>query len=395
MGSAAGRSRAPQALPAVRLPGRLAREAPPPVVVLAGAEAWFRERGVEALVRRALPEGDPGGAVVALDARIPEQRARLPAVGDELRSASLFAPRKVVVVRNPEAAGALPGQGRRAALTHLAREALEAPAPGALLVLATARPVKGREAVATRGLLEKGAWVVDCRPLYDAPAPWERGRAAHDHELARFVAGRMRRVHGKRLGLETAHALTQRVGSDLHALDQALGALVLLLGAREAVEAADVEAVTGRTREDPVWRLVDAVLDGEVAAALDRLEALFARGLHDARGALSVRPEALFPQLVAALHAQFRRVLAGAEGLARGATPAEIAREQGVPAFLAERHAARCRRDPEHLLDLHARFVEAEVGVKGGGVPPRVAAERLVAALVQGMARRQDVPVRG
>ena len=150
--------------------------------------------------------------------------------------------------------------------------------------------------------------------------------------------------------------------------------------------AEEVHATVGETREDPIWKLVDAVLDGDVATALDLACAAFDRGLHDQRGAVSVRPEALFPQLVAALHLKFRQLLSGAEGLAQGESVAEVAKAAGVPPFLAESFGARARRDPARLLALHEAFVEAERGVKGGGVPPRVAAERLVVRLVDGLA---------
>lgn len=373
-------------MPAPRLPSTLARRRPPPVVVLAGSERWFRERGIEALIAKVLPEGDPGGAVVRLDGRQPDQKDRIPGVLDELRSTSLFSAGKVVVVENPEGAPTLQGQGRKAALTHLAHEALAHPSQDAVLVLSTGKGVKGRESVSTKSLLDAGAWVVDCRQLYDAPGPWERGVPPHDHELARFLAQRMKQVYAKGLGLEEAHAITRRVGSDLAALDDTLRSLALFVGDRDSVTAEDVHETVGETREDPIWRLVDAVLDGQRVQALDMLDATFERGLHDQRGSVSVRPEALFPQLVAALHTKFRQLLAGAEGLAAGESVAEVAKAAGVPPFLAETFGARARRSPGRLLALHEAFVEAEVGVKGGGVPPRVAAERLVARLVDGLA---------
>jgi len=386
MSAGRGRSAAPQPLQAPRLPARLAKEPLPPVLVLAGAERWFRSRGVEHAIARVFPDGDPGGGVVHLDARRPEDKDRVPSALDELRSRSLFSRGKVVVVENPEAAPALVGGGRGGALLQLARAALEHPSEDALLVLSTAKPVKGREAVATKTLLGGGAWVVDCRALYDAPAPWERSSPAHDHELSRFLCARMSRLHGRRLPLEAAHALTLQVGSDLSTLDDALRSLALYIGERPEVALEDVARSVGHTREDPIWRLVDAVFDGEVGPALDLVTRAFEHGLGDARGASSTRPEALFPQIAAALHAAFRRILAGAEALQRGEAGEEVAKGQGVPPFLAQRFLERCRRDPARLLALHQAFLEAEVGVKGGGVPARLATERLVAALVTGLA---------
>ena len=383
------RSSAPKALPAVQLPRRLAREGVPPVLVLAGAEAWFRERGTEAAIRLTLPDGDPGGGVVRLDARNPEQRERVPSAVEELRTASLFAAGKVVVVENPEAA---PSSGRAATLTQLARAASAAPVAGSVLVLSTSQPVKGRGSVSTKTLMGLGALVVDCRALYDAPAPWERGSPPYDHELSRFVSQRMRQVHKKTLDVEQAHAVTRMVGADLGALDDTLRSLALYVGQRKEVTAEDVADSVGETREGPIWKLVDAVLERNVEEALRLVDAAFARGLSDARGAVTVRPEALCAMLTAALHGAWRRTLAGAEALARGETQDEIAKAQGVPPFLATRFVSRCRRDPGEMLRRHAAFLEAEAGSKGGGVPPRLAVERLVTALLVGRAESVPAP---
>jgi DNA polymerase III delta subunit len=367
-------------LPAVQLPGRLKRGPRPGVVVLAGAEAWFRSQGVEAVLKSVLPEGDPGGAVVRLDGRQPEHKEQVLGAPEELRSASLFASEKVVIVENPEA---VPSGSRAATLTQIVKAALAEPVAGSVLVCSTSQGVKGRGSVSASALLKAGALLVDCRALYDAPAPWERG-PPYDHELARFAVQRLKQVHGKTLDLETAHMLTLRVGNDLAALDDTLRSLALLVGTRTGVTAEDVSEGVGETREDPIWTLVDAVLDQQVDKALTLVRAAFERGLTDQRGSVVVRPEALHAIITAALHAAWRRVLAGSEALARGEAGSEIAKAQGVPPFLADRFLARCRRDPAEVLRRHRAFLEAEMGARGGGVPPRLACERLVLALVAG-----------
>lgn len=386
MARSARSSPAPAALPAPRLGARLAKEAPPAAVVLAGAERWFRDVGLAAILEAVLPEGDPGGGLVRLDARVPEQRERVRAALDELRTPSLFGGGKVVTIENAEAAAQSKDRSGAAALTRLATEALRAPPRGACLVLSTPLPVKGRGAVATKALLELGAWVVDCRALYDAPAPWERGASPTDHELSRFLVTRMQRAHGKRLGLDDAHALSRLAGPDLGALDDALRSLALYVGERAAVTSEDLARTVGHTREDPVWKLVDAVLDADAPRALDLATLAFERGLSDTRGALTVRPEAVCAIVTAALHRAWRRLLGGSEALARGEEPATVARAQGVPPFLANRFLERCRREPARVLALHGAFFEAEAGVKGGGTPPRLATERLVARLARGLA---------
>jgi len=263
----------------------------------------------------------------------------------------------------------------------LAEPALEAAIGGSVLVLSTSRPVKGQGAVPLATLQKKGALVVDCRALYDAPGPWERNAREHDHELARHLVRRAKLAHKKSLGLPEAHALTRRIGSDLGDLEQALETLALFAGSRTSLSVEDLDACFSGEREDPVWGLVDAVLDLRPAEALARLEAALAHGLADPRGLPITRPEALFPLVTGALHAGWRRVLAGAEGLARGENEAEIVRAAGLPPFRGETHLRRCRRDPRAWQLKNAAFLEAELGVKGGSVPPEVALTRLVAAL--------------
>lgn len=385
----ARRSKAPAGLiPAPRLAGAL-KQGAPGVIVAAGAEGWLRRMVVEALVDDALPEGDPGGALVRLDARQPDHAERCARLDEELASGSLFAQRQVVVIEHPEAAGDVPpppGLDKRSGpATRLALRGLERTAgDGNRLILSTGKPLSGRTGSPFKKLLDAGGWVVDCRPLYDAPGPWERGVPPHDHELSRFLVERARHVHRKVLPLEVAHLVTRRVGSALGELDGALASLAIYVGERERLEEKDVTDVLGETREDPLWKLSDLVLDGQHESALAMLEATFSRGIHDQRGASVTRPEALFAMLNATLLGAWRKRLAGAEGLAAGETGAELAKAQGIPGFRADAWVRSCRRDPERYRRLALAFRSAEAGVKGGGVPARLAAERLVLRLLHG-----------
>jgi DNA polymerase III delta subunit len=360
----------------------------PAVVVLAGDDRWLREECLRVIVRRRLGSDDPGDALVSLDAAAPEGTGGAGSALDEFRTPTLFGGRKVVTLARPEEAvvPAEPGtKGKGDPFLHFAAAATRsragAPHLEAMLVLTTARGIKGKSAVPTERLSAAGALVVDCRSPYDAPAPWETSAAPHEHELARFLVRRMKYLHGKRLPIEDAHLLTRRAGSELAVLEGALRTLAIVAAGRDAVGAEEIVAAIGETREDPAWRLSDAVLDRDPARALALAEAAFERGLSDAKGTVTIRPDALFLLLTATLHNAFRRVLLGAEVLARGGTPEEAARAAGIAPFLARGFADRCRRDPDDLLRRHGAFLEAETGVRGGGVPPRVAFERMIVRL--------------
>ncbi len=372
----------PPPLRAPDFPTALARGLPA-VVVLAGAERYFREDALAGIVSHVLPDGDPGGAFLRLDARRPEDREGVSGAVDELRSASLFGGDKVVAIDHPESAsGPWAAVARTSPITVLAKAALTAPVGGSVLVLLTAKGVKGKEAAPVKSLQKAGALVVDCRSLYDTPGTWKRNAPKHDHELARFLSARAGEQYRKRLGLPEAHLLTELVGSDLGALLDGLESLALYVGDRDAITADDVHATHGARRSDPAWRLVDAVFEGDRGAAIGLLETALARGLPDARGGTIARGEALFGYLGAALHGQYKKVLAGAEALAAGDEPGAIARTLGIPSFRADAFVARCRRDPRRLLDAHEAFFLAEMAVKSGRMPAAAALERLVVDLL-------------
>mgnify|MGYP001824591251 CR=1 FL=1 len=209
-----------------------------------------------------------------------------------------------------------------------------------------------------------------------------RNAPKHDHELARFLSSRMGAVHGKRLGLEEAHLLTELVGSALGSLVDALASLALYVGDKERVTADDVHATHGARRSDPAWHLIDAVFDGNRHEAVTlRVQAL-ARGRPDASGGPRARGDARFGYLTAARHGQYRQILAGAAALARGADAGGLARSLGGPSFKADAFLRRCRRPPPRLLDAHQAFFDAEWAVKTGRAPAAAALERLVVDLL-------------
>jgi hypothetical protein len=402
------RSSAPPPVGAVEFLDRLAKGPVPRVVVLAGEEPFLASEAVEGIRARLFPEGDPGGAVVDLDATIPDEADRAAGAIDDLRTPSLFGGGKLVVVRNPEATargapsspdaeeeagegseeadGEEPerrpkagGPRRPSPVTDLVKRAGGAP-ERAVLVVVTSKPVKGKGSVSAEAITRAGAVLVDCRRLYDTLPPWSRGGSPADTEVARWATRRAERRHGKDLAPDAVALLAGRLGSNLSAVAQALETLSAYAGTRRAIEATDVALLVGEERDDPAWAFADAVLDGDLDKALGFLESAFSRGFSDARGRVVTRPESVFPILGATLHSSYRRLLLVCEALARKEDPASVAGT--LPSFVLERVVRQAsRRDPEDLLARHGAFVEAEAGVRGGGVPPRVALERLVLAL--------------
>ncbi len=168
----------------------------PSVVVFAGEEAFFADEGVATISKALFPQGDPGGAVVTLDAGLPADADRIATVLEELATPSLFGEGKLVVIRRAEALGGAAaadvddddadgaadgdaagdetaprgrarGQGTRrerprrpvvrSPITTLVKQATATAQPGAVLVLATRKPVKGKGSVSADAIAKTGA----------------------------------------------------------------------------------------------------------------------------------------------------------------------------------------------------------------------------------------------
>ena len=261
----AAASSSPVAASTAALAFRVADDVPP-VVVLAGEETFLAEEAIAAIAKALFPAGDPGGAIVALDAASTADAERLPAVLEELATASLFGDGKLVIVRRAEALGgkgggddedddpdadddgdvpaprtaapradvertpkaaiAAPPKGRKLnPITALVKGATAAPVAGSVLVIATSKSVKGKGSVSAEAILKTGAMLVDCRRLYDAPPPWSRGGPAHDTEVSQWLVKRAKARHGKAMDLRTGHALALRLGAGLAGLARAVETL--------------------------------------------------------------------------------------------------------------------------------------------------------------------------
>lgn len=174
------------------------------------------------------------------------ETAELAAVLDELRTMSLLASFRVVVV--DEAAEFV--KRHRPALERYARQ----PVDGAVLVLRSLTWHKGN----LDKLIAKVGAVRHCAPLEPADAAvWAVKRAGD--------------VHGRALNADAAALLVRRLGVDLLRLDAELGKMAAAIDEGQRIDAELVEAMTGRASDEKVYVVQNAVLeaiarDGEPAA---------------------------------------------------------------------------------------------------------------------------------
>jgi DNA polymerase-3 subunit delta len=262
-----------------------------------------------------------------------------------LTSPSLFAERKVVVVRN--------AHDLSADTVKDVKGYLASPVEEITLILLHAGGAKGKALLdAAR---KAGAREVAC-PKMTKPA-----------DRLAFVRGEFRAL-GRSATPEACQALVDSIGSDLRELAGACAQLAA--DVEGAIEAAVVARYyTGRA-EATGFEVADLAVTGRTAEALERL-----------RWALAVGQP--LPGITFALASGVRSIgkLASAP---RGARPGDLARELGMPPWKIDRVRQQMRGWTGDGVSAALRAVaEADAAVKGGSADPAYALEKAVVAVAR------------
>ncbi|WP_016910614.1 DNA polymerase III subunit delta [Streptomyces xiaopingdaonensis] len=310
-----------------------------PVTLAVGQEELLVDRAVQQVVKAA-KESDP-----ETDVRDLQASDVSPGTLAELTSPSLFAERKVIVVRA--------AQDLAADSIKDVKAYLPSPAEEVVLVLAHAGGAKGK------GLLEAarkaGAREVACAKV-TKPA-----------ERVQFVRGEFRTL-GRSATPEASQALVDAVGSDLRELASACAQL-----------AADVEgtiddAVVGRyytgRAEASSFTVADRAVEGKAAEALETLRWAVNTGVA--------------PVMITSALAQGVRAIGKIASAPRGARPGDLARELGMPPWKVDRVRQQSRTwTPDGVAVALRAVAEADAAVKGGGRDPEYALEKAVVTVAQ------------
>ncbi|MFE0625706.1 DNA polymerase III subunit delta [Streptomyces sp. NPDC058864] len=310
-----------------------------PVTIAVGQEDLLLDRAVREVVQAAR------AADADTDVRDLTPDALQPGTLAELTSPSLFSERKVVVVRN--------AQDLSADTVKDVKAYLDAPVEEITLVLLHAGGAKGK------GLLDAarkaGAREVAC-PKMTKPA-----------DRLAFVRQEFRTL-GRSATPEACQALVDAIGSDLRELASACAQLTA--DVEGAIDAAVVARYyTGRA-EATGFEVADLAVTGRAAEALERL-----------RWAIAVGQP--LPGITFALASGVRAIgrLASAP---RGARPADLARELGMPPWKIDRVRQQMRGWSGDGVSAALRAVaEADAAVKGGGADPAYALEKAVVAVAR------------
>lgn len=315
-----------------------------PVTLAVGQEDLLLDRVVQSVVAAArAADADTDVRDLTPDQLQPGSLA-------ELTSPSLFAERKVLVVRN--------AQDLSADTIKDVKAYLDDPVEDISLVLLHAGGAKGK------GLLDAarkaGAREVAC-PKTTKPA-----------ERLTFVRQEFRTL-GRSATPEACQALVDSIGSDLRELASAVAQLT------SDVDGTIDEAVVGRyytgRAEASSFNIADRAVEGRTAEALEALRWSLSTGVA--------------PVLVTSALAQGVRAI-GKLSSARGGRPADLARELGMPPWKIDRVRQQMRGWTPDGVSLALRAIaEADAGVKGGGDDPEYALEKAVVAVARAARMRR------
>ncbi len=299
-----------------------------------GGEALLRDEALAAL--RAAVLGD-APADFDLD-RLEGERLPAAELLDALKTHPVLAPRRLVILREPEARG--PARGLGDALVGIVGE-LDSEARSVLVVVAEKADGRAR-------------WV----KAFDAAAIVRCDAPRSQREVVAFIREEARR-QAVSLDASAAELLAERIGPQLLLLRREIEKAALLAPPEGKVGRAEVAAGTPTLADEPVWDLTDAIGEGRSADALRVLAHLLAGGTAP-------------PLVLGSVASHFRRLLRLRSG---GSV-------QAPPFVLRKLDRQAQRYGPRRLAACLRAIHETDLALKGAGhLRPELALERLVMGL--------------
>ncbi len=314
---------------------------PPPVYAIFGSEGFLRAEALDQVIDNVLGEKRDQMTLAEFEGG----NAELADVLDECRTPSLLAPMRLVLVRD---ADDFITENRDAIEKYL-----KAPTSTAVLVFIC---TKWQKTTRLYKLVDQLGGNIACEEL--------KGSA-----VTAWIASRAQDTYGCRIDASAARRLVELIGPQLGLLNMELAKLATYVAPKTQIREEDVEELVGASRAEVVFKIADAVCDGDAQRALILWDQLVARE-RDAEY-----------RAVGGLTYSFRR-LAEAKRLV----------EQGMPVFDVARRfgpftdASRLGRQLQRFTlveweDLLTRLLEIDLGAKTGLAAPQEAIEKLIVSL--------------
>ena len=176
---------------------------------------------------------------------------------------------------------------------------------------------------------------------------------------------------GGRIENAAQRALGDAHGSNLWALSNEIDKLLLYAGPDRPITVEDVNAMTGATREENIFAMVDDVIERRYPRARERIERL----REDSGAAV--------PQIMAMLGTQVRRLLAAKDATERRVSQSELQDAIGSRSDFAIRKTVDQSRSftMPRLREMHRAILDYDIALKTGQLNEDTALELLIADL--------------
>jgi len=237
----------------------------PPILVVAGEELFLRTGHLQQIQTAIFGTDDPGMALVRVDPTAPGGGGGITAVLDEVRTFSMFAPKKLVLVDPADplfkkADAAEEDDDQKLTPRELLEKYLEAPVESATLVLVVTSWLKTTR---LHKAIDKMGGVRWCEPL---KAP----------QTAAWIAKRSVEAYGKSIDPAAAARLADLIGPEMQRLDNELAKLALYQPDAPMITMAAINALVGFQHDQEIWDMINALAAKDAPTALRKIAEIWA-----------------------------------------------------------------------------------------------------------------------
>jgi len=265
---------------------------------------------------------------------------------DELRTVPFLTDKRVVVIKG---ADDFVSENRQ-----ILEKYFDNPSPTGVLIL-TVKSWSGQTKLAKR-LSAVGKLI-----SVTQPKPWQ---------LPQRLCQYANDAHGKKLSDDAAVLLVELTGDDLGRLYSEVDKLATFADKEKAITVNHVELLIGHNRLFNAFEVIDAIMAGEVARAVERLRTMFAE---DKSSEYTV---------VGAFAFHFRRMFNTKVLLEKGVTPSEIVERLRIRSNKESFFAHVRKLSLKQIGGYLQKLGEIDHAIKTGQTKAQVAMEQLVLGLV-------------
>jgi DNA polymerase III subunit delta len=190
-----------------------------------------------------------------------------------------------------------------------------------------------------------------------------------DAALEQWAASFIRK-QGFRISTSAVKKIVALAGSDLQMLAAEMEKLLLYAGKEKDIIDDAVDNLISGSRQQGIFKLIDAVAQGDQNEALRALANLLGMGEPPLR-------------IVTMMARHCRQVLITKDCIARGINAREIAGAAQIPPFMLDRFVREARAaDAAKIQAMHVRLAEIDKRLKSSSPDGRILLERLICAFV-------------